>query len=374
MKLKSNLKKLTSKTSVKIFAGIFLITAIVLAYISIFAITTAQSEFQSATIRFIDGNLFLVKQSPVAPIEVIRKQFNDSLFNTLFFAGALGLLMSLIAGIIFSIIITQPLRELRLGISNLKKSKFKNKLIKTGESEFDQVIEEFNDLASELEYQETLRKDLISDVAHELKTPLTAVSLQIQGMIDGVFEPDRKRLQTTLEDVQRLNNLIDMLYEYTKLRTKISNKELQKVNINKLTEDVIKSQDNRLNTNNIKFNNNLDKDLKILTDKFMLERIILNIVDNSIKYSKGSMIEISNNKNTITIQDDGVGIPQEDLRKIFERFYRVEKSRNRITGGLGLGLAIVKEMVESLGGEIEAANNPTGKGICFIIKFPQSSL
>ncbi len=367
MNIKSSIKKFTSKTSVKIFAGIFLITGIVLAYISIFAITTAQSEFQSATIRFIDGNLFLVKQSPVAPVEVIRKQFNDSLFNTLFFAGALGLLMSLIAGVIFSIIITQPLRELRLGIANLKRSKFKNKLIKTGESEFDQVIEEFNDLAGELEYQETLRKDLISDVAHELKTPITSINGQIQGMIDGVFDADEKRLNSTLEEVQRLNSLIDMLYEYTKLRTKLPDKKIEDVNIYNLIEEVTKSMEQKSFKNNIKLSNNVDKQLTISTDKYLLQRVFINIIDNAIKYSKGNQILVSNHNNRITISDNGVGIPEADIKKIFERFYRVEKSRNRTTGGLGLGLAIVKEIVEVLGGEIEAKNNPH-KGVSFILE------
>lgn len=368
MSIRNNIKKLTSKTSVKIFAGIFLITAIVLAYISIFAITTAQSEFQSATIRFIDGNLFVVKQSPVAPVEVIRKQFNDSLFNTLFFAGALGLLMSLIAGIVFSIIITQPLRELRVGISDLKKSKFRNKLVKTGESEFDQVIEEFNDLATELEYQETLRKDLISDVAHELKTPLTSISGQIQGMVDGIFEADKKRLEATLEDVHRLNHLIDMLYEYTKLRTKISDINLEQVNIYKLANEIFESQESRFKENNISFENKLDEKFMIKTDEFMLQRILLNIIDNAIKYSKGTLIKIYTQDTKIIIEDNGVGIPDKDLKKVFERFYRVEKSRNRQTGGLGLGLAIVKEMVEVLGGEIECINNVNNKGVSFIIK------
>lgn len=368
MNIKSGVKKVTSKTSVKIFAGIFLITAIVLAYISIFAITTAQSEFQSATIRFIDGNLFLVKQSPVAPVEVIRKQFNDSLFNTLFFAGALGLLMSLIAGTIFSIIITQPLRELRIGIENLKKSRFKDKLVKTGESEFDQVIEEFNDLATELEYQETLRKDLISDVAHELKTPITALSGQLQGMIDGVFEPDAKRLNTTLEEVQRLNNLIDMLYEYTKLRTKLPNKKDEEVNLHDLVEEARTTIGIKLDDNKIKLVNNIEEKEVIKTDKYLMHRVLINIIDNAVKYSKGSEVVINKYDNKITISDNGIGIPQEDIKKIFERFYRVEKSRNRSTGGLGLGLAIVKEIIEVLGGDIEAKNNENGKGVSFIIK------
>lgn len=362
------LKKIFSKTSVKIAGGIVLITAIILAYISIFAITTAQSEFQTATIRFIDGNLFLVKQSPVAPVEVIRKQFNDALFNTLFFAGALGLLMSLIAGIVFSVIITQPLRELRIGISNLKKSKFKNKLHKTGESEFDQVIEEFNELASELDYQEVLRKDLISDVSHELKTPLTSVTGQLQGMIDGVFDTTKERLETTLTEVERLNELIDMLNEYTGLRSKITYKKLEKIALYSAVEKIKKTLSVNLENAKIKLANEIPEDFKINADQNLLERILINIFDNSIKYSKGTEIRIFIEENKIVISDNGVGIPEEDIKRIFERFYRVEKSRNRKTGGLGLGLALVKEMTEAMDWEIEAKNNENHKGIRFVIK------
>lgn len=365
----NKLKLIFSKTSVKIFAGIFLITAIVLSYVSFFAIVTAQSEFQSATVRFIDGNLFLVRQSPVAPVELIRQQFNDSLFNTLLFAGALGLLMSLIAGILFSIIITHPLRVLREGIANLKKNKFKGKLPKTGESEFDEVIDEFNELASELEYQETLRKDLISDVAHELRTPLTSITGQIQGMIDGVFPTNVERLQSTQNDIQRLNHLIDMLYEYTKLRTNISKRKPTTFKLFDFFTNILMSLEKRLQDNGIELELNIEKELELTTDEFLFERIILNILDNSIKYSKGTKITITADQSYLSISDDGVGIPSEDLNKIFERFYRVEKSRNRSTGGLGLGLSIVKEITESLGWDIEAKNNKDKKGISFIIKF-----
>lgn len=363
-----SIKSLLSKTSVKIFVGIFLITGIILAYISIFAITTAQSEFQSATIRFIDGNLFLVKQSPVAPVEVIRKQFNESLFNTLIFAGALGLLMSLIAGIIFSVIITQPLRELREGIRNLKKSKFKNKLLKTGETEFDLVIEEFNELAGELEYQETLRKDLISDVAHELKTPLTSITGQVQGMIDGVFEADAERLKATLKDVERLNELIDKLYEYTKLRAQITNKKITKINLFDLINQLTLELKSNLENAGIEVENTLSKNIHIEADKFMTYTILRNIIDNSIKYSKATKLVIGFTDKEIRISDNGVGIPENDIKKVFERFYRLEKSRNRQTGGLGLGLAIVKEMCEIQGWEIKAQNNQGGKGVSFIIR------
>lgn len=362
------MKGLFSKTSVKIFAGIFLITGIILAYISIFAITTAQSEFQSATIRFIDGNLFLVRQSPVAPVELIRKQFNDTLLHTLIFAGALGLLMSLIAGIVFSIIITQPLRELREGIRNLKKSKFKKKLSKTGESEFDVVIEEFNDLANELEYQETLRKELISDVAHELKTPLTSITGQLQAMIDGVFKADQDRLKTTLKEVERLNELIDKLNEYSRLRAKISDKKVVSLNLFKIVNELIKDFEFQTNNASIKIENIVNKDLFVNADIFITTTIIRNIIDNSIKYSKGSKIIISSTDRSFTISDDGVGIPENDIKKVFERFYRVEKSRNRQTGGLGLGLAIVKEMCEIQGWEVSAQNNHNGQGVSFVIK------
>ncbi|MEP7104107.1 MAG: HAMP domain-containing sensor histidine kinase [Candidatus Dojkabacteria bacterium] len=359
--------KIFQTLTFKITLGIVFITSVILISISLFAFTTAQSEFQSASSRLVtspDGSVFLVKQPPI--VDSIRKDFNDNLENSIATGGIVGISIALVLGLFFSLIITKPIEKLKEGISHLRNSRYKYKIEDTGEVEIDDVIEEFNKLTLELSAQEELRKDLISDVSHELKTPITSIIGQIQGLRDKVLSLDDQRLELIQKDAERLANLVSLLQEYTKLRSKTLNLKLEEVNLFEIIEHISKSHESDLKKKKITLNNKISKDEMIKADKATLERIVENIVDNSIKYSRAKNIDIAYENNKIIISDDGVGIPEEDLTKIFERFYRVEKSRNRNTGGLGLGLALVKEMVEVHGWNIKAINN-RDKGVRFEI-------
>lgn len=364
------MKNFINKTAVKITIGVVLITSFVLIYIAFLTVKTAQDEFYNATIKFIDNRVFLVRQSPVAPVEVIREQFNQNLLNAIAYSAVLGVLLSITAGAVFSLIITKPLRQITEGIQNLKKSRYQKKLELTGGSEFDEVITEFNELAEELEFQDDLRKDLISDIAHELRTPLTSILAQTQGIKDGVLEPTSARLDLVIHSAERLNHLIDKLQEYTKIRNKTAKLKLKQIHLIKLLNRIKDLREMDLKSKNIELTIDIDESLKIKAEDLLLERAIDNIIDNAIKYSEAKNIKVYFDKvnNKLIISDNGKGVPDEDLRKIFERFYRVEKSRNRETGGLGLGLALVKEIIESHGWEIEALKNEDG-GIRFEIKF-----
>ncbi len=365
--------KFLNNLSVKITIGIVIITTTVLFLISYFAVIKAQEEFNFGIVKFFDGqNVVLVSSLPpqvLTIIEDVKRDFSQKLIYTVVIAGILGATLSILAGIIFSIIITQPLYRLKKGIHNLKKSEYKIKIEPTGEAEFDDVIEEFNSLSEELEYQETLRKDLISDVSHELKTPITSLLGQVQGMRDKVLDISDQRLELIQKEAERLSELVNLLQEYTALRTNIINAKPNDLNLYKTAKhikDIVKLEATK---KKIKININIPENINIKADKLMLERILQNIIDNSIKYSQGTSISIDATSKQIIISDNGVGIPQEHLEKIFERFYRIEKSRNRKTGGMGLGLALVKEMVEAHGWSIQALNNSDENGVRFVISF-----
>jgi len=352
----------------KITVGIVFITSIILVSISLFAFNSAQNQFQESSTRFVgpNGDIIFVRSTPPTTIESIRKDFAEKLENSIVTGGIVGISIALVLGLFFSIIITKPIEKLKEGIGHLRQSRYKYKIEDTGEKELDDVIGEFNKLTTELSAQEELRKDLISDVSHELKTPLTSILGQVQGIRDGVFKPDNERLETIQKEAERLSSLVNLLQEYTKLRSKTLNIEKKEVNLNQLVEDISKSHEKILKEKKMKLQNQIPADLKVYADELMLERIIQNLVDNAIKYSKAKEIVISNSNNKIIISDNGIGIPEAEISKVFERFYRVEKSRNRSTGGLGLGLALVKEMVEVHGWEIKAINNDEG-GVRFEI-------
>lgn len=345
-----------NRTSTKIAIGIILITTIILTFLTVFSIATAQSEFQRATIQVAGDNGFFVQSLP-DPFEIVRMEFNRKLMTNLAFAGILGIVLAIGAGFIFSTLITQPLRELQNGIRDLKKNKYKTRLELTGETEFDEVIEEFNEVAAELEYQEELRNNLISDVSHELKTPVTSLSAQLEGIKDKVLKLDKKRLELLQHDTKRLNELIDLLNEDTKLRAKTKSLKREEFELKDFVDFIVDINKQKLEQEKIKISNKITSSVVIRADKSMLERIFQNIIDNAIRYSGTKEIKVEFKTNTISISDKGTGIPKNDLKKIFERFYRVEKSRSRKTGGLGLGLALVKQMVESHDWQIEAVQN-----------------
>jgi signal transduction histidine kinase len=333
--------------------------------------TVLQTAPQVEVVPIGDDN-FIITQKPAVTykfnankidplIQSFRERFSNSMLLVIFLAllGALGI------GILSSKIVTNQFQHLANGMRNLRKSNYKVALEPTGTDEFDSLTEEFNSLVAELQKMDELRKDLISDTSHELKTPLTSILGQLQGIQDGVLVADSDRVASLIDQANRLSDLIERLQSYSRLRGNALKLKLEPVGIHDLVAKVSKDYKDKLATAKIKFTNKVKKDFKLKADRSLLEQIFNNLVENAYRYSKAKEIVVSNTDTEIIFTDNGVGIPAEHLPYIFERFYRVEKSRNRETGGLGLGLAIVKEIVEAHGWKIRVEST---KGTKFVIE------
>lgn len=220
---------------------------------------------------------------------------------------------------------------------------------------------------SNLEHQEKLRKQLTADVAHELRTPLTAVSTHLEMMIDGVWEPSPERLQICYDEIGRLTKMVSDLERLAKF-------DVEVLQLERTEQDLLD-----IVTTEAK---NFSADIHIIgeptilsVDRDKVSQVIINLLSNAIKYSaEGVKIRITI-QNTpkcgqIIVEDNGFGIPQNDLPYIFERFYRAEKSRNRNTGGTGLGLTISKNIIESHGGRI-LVESELQKGSKFTVELPK---
>ncbi|MEI7604404.1 MAG: HAMP domain-containing sensor histidine kinase [bacterium] len=362
-------------TSTKITLSIILITFSLLLFISLFSYIRVQDDFQ--TFRLFVVNNQMTKQKniivddnppPYVASEIKEKtdQFNAQLSATIIIAGVIASILCITAGVILGRLITRPLNHLQNGIKSLKNNNYKFDIKKTGEEEFDIVIDEFNSLIKQLDYQEELRKDLISDVSHELKTPVTSLLGQIQAMKDGVLPIDDKRLDTICGEILRLKDLVDKLNEYTSIRSRTMKMTTEPISVKDAAEYASNCFQTQLTEKNIQIEINVAEDKTVNSNKEMLERIFCNLIDNAIKYAECSKITISMENNYISIKDNGKGIDEEHMNKIFERFYRIDKSRNRENGGLGLGLSLVKEMIESHGWKIEATS-VKGEGVEFKI-------
>ena len=239
--------------------------------------------------------------------------------------------------------------------------------------EIDVLIKSINNLSAKLEEQENLRKRLTTDISHELRTPLTSIQTHLEAIIDGIWEPDTERLNSVNEEVIRLTNLVNQLQNLAKFDSEKSKLNLAKVNVKNLIMNVVYNNQGKALEKNI----NIECDLESIDsylDKDKISQVIVNLLSNAIRYSNnGGKIFISsykeNNNLKIQFKDNGIGIPKENIKYIFERFYRVDESRSKNTGGIGVGLTIVKSIIDLHQGTIEVRSE-LNKGSEFIVILP----
>ena len=227
---------------------------------------------------------------------------------------------------------------------------------------------------------ENMRTDFVANVSHELKTPLTSISgfVETLKLNENIDLATRNRFLGIIEsESDRLKRLIDDILLLSFIETK-ETKSMELVDIYEVFMEVYDMTSYFAKSKNIdvsyKFEN---KDIKILSNRDYIKQIFLNLVDNAIKYThenKNIWIEVEdkNNNLIISVKDNGVGIPKEDLSRIFERFYRVDKARSRDVGGTGLGLAIIKHIVKNLDGHINVKSE-LGEGSEFIVTIPKKN-
>lgn len=230
---------------------------------------------------------------------------------------------------------------------------------------------------------ENMRKDFVANVSHELKTPLTSIQGFIETLKEGAAE--EKEIRDKFIDIidieaNRLKLLIDdilVLSDIEKSTTAYS--RFSEVNINSLVKDITGMMESIAVKKNIKIDYDVEKNMNtIFANDIWLKQMFVNLIDNAIKYSKGEgnvsiIISEEIDNFNIVVKDDGIGIEQEHLERLFERFYRVDKARSKKVGGTGLGLAIVKHIVLSLDGEIDVESE-YGKGTKFTIVLPKKNI
>jgi len=210
---------------------------------------------------------------------------------------------------------------------------------------------------AKLKELEAYRKEFLGNVSHELKTPIFNIQGYILTLLDGGLEDasiNRKYLERTEKSINRLISIVADLETISKLESKVLKLDLEKVNIIQLAEEVYEAQEMRAKKRDLKltFDRAYEKPIWVDADKKKIYQALSNLVSNSISYGKqGGRTTISftdmDENILVEVKDDGIGISKEDLPRIFERFYRIDKSRSRDQGGTGLGLAIVKHIIEA---------------------------
>ncbi len=223
-----------------------------------------------------------------------------------------------------------------------------------------------------------IKRDLISNLSHELRTPLTSIKgyLETIEMSDEINKVERDRyMQIIKRNTERLINMVNDLLLLSELEDKMGKLEIEKVNLEEMIRNIEKIFELALQEKNLKLNFNFQQNLpEIEADSYKIEQMLINLIDNAIKYTETGNINISvelitANKVKIEVADTGIGIKKEDLNRIFERFYVVNKARSRKQGGTGLGLSIVKHIVMMHKGELEV-DSELGRGTRLTIMLP----
>ena len=276
---------------------------------------------------------------------------------------------------VFSNAYSRRLRKIMASIRTVREGDYSHKVELGGNDELRSLSNEFNDLITRLQTSENKRSQFVSDASHELKTPLASIKLLSDSILQN--DMDTETVKEFVEDIgneaERLNRMSQKLLTLSKIDDQPDNcHEISY--IAPTVERVVRMLSENAKSNEIRILLDLAQDSPILILEDDLYQIIFNLIENGIKYNiKGGKLSISLHRKeddvVIRIGDTGVGIPQEALEHIFERFYRVDKARSRSTGGSGLGLSIVRNIVERNSGKIKVESF-VGEGTVFYLSFP----
>lgn len=315
------------------------------------------------------GKLHVIYYTNPEPIHQLQKNFSTALVYSI----GISLLIGIIISLILSDNISEPIMTMSDDTIKIKDGQYEIGDQYTDIKELETLQNNINYLSNNLKYQEEIRKQYAQDISHDLRTPITNLQLYIEAIKDGVIDADKDTMDILLSDVKRLEDLVEGLkktfddnVEYFKL-----NKET--FNLSDLVKSVVNSFLINAENNNITLNSYIDEDIIVNSDKDKFNQILQNLLSNAIKaIGRNGNIDVylknDNKEITLRVVDDGVGIEEEKIPKIFERFYRIEDSRNTEENGNGLGLSITKNFTDALGGTINV-NSKLNEGTNFTLTF-----
>jgi two-component system sensor histidine kinase BaeS len=323
----------------------------------------------------------LLPQGSYASIQGVTSSINWFLL----WGAILAIIMALVITYFLSQRISAPIHAITVAASKLGKGDLSQRVNFKGKDEVGKLVQTFNSMAEELMsmtdsliHAKQLQQNLIADVAHELRTPVASIQAYLEAMQDGLLEPTRENLNSIYEDIGLLSRLISDLQLLSQADSNELNLVRQPENIANIIGQVAESMQQQAKTKGVSLSLDLPSMLpSIEIDALRISQVIRNLLDNAILHTPhGGEVKVTAKEYdgyiAVEVSDTGEGIPEEELPNIFERFYRVDKSRTRATGGRGLGLTIAKRLVEAHGGKIEV-HSELGKSTRFSFTIPVHS-
>ncbi|MEW5873337.1 MAG: ATP-binding protein [Chloroflexota bacterium] len=310
--------------------------------------------------------------------------FRSGVNEALALAAVAAVLAALAASLLVSRQVTAPIQSLKKVSQRIAEGHYEQRVCTpdgppADYDELAQLAQAFNQMAARLEQIEDMRRQLIGDVSHELRTPLTAIKGSLEGLIDGVLPPDPETFQQIHGEAQRMQRLVEDLQELSRVEAGAYELQRQPLSISSLAQTAVQRLERSFTEKGVSLQTDLPANLPPVTsDAGRLEQVLLNLLGNALQYTpaggrvnlraslKGAEVQVA-------VEDTGVGIPAEHLPHLFTRFYRVDPSRSRASGGgSGIGLTIARHLVEAHGGRIWAHSPGAGQGSTFTFTLPSA--
>jgi len=309
----------------------------------------------------------------------VGRAFGLTLLYSLLAAGAVAMVVAAVSSVFVSRRIVEPLLNMMAATRRIASGRYDERVPVGTSDELGELSESFNVMAKTLEDTEQRRLDLISDVSHEMRTPLSTIEGYMEGLIDGVVQPSEETWGLVHEEAVRLRRLVDDLQELSRAETGHL----------VLREEIVSPRDAArraaervaplFEEKGVSLSTEAPEELPpVLADPDRLAQVLTNLLGNALRHTSGGSnvavkIERRRGEALFRVEDAGEGIAPEHLPHVFERFYRAEQSRSREGGGAGVGLAISKALVEAMGGRIWAESAGLGKGAVFTFTLPLAS-
>lgn len=317
-----------------------------------------------------------------------ERDFLQAVNNSIWIAGAIAVFTAVILSLFLARQITSPLRNMTLAAKQIASGDLSQRVQVKSKDELGELAAAFNSMAESLARNEQVRRNMVADIAHELRTPLTVIRGNLEAIIDGVIPLSKDYVASIHEETTVLANLIADLRELSLAEAGQLKLERSPTNLADLLGKVVAKHQPAAVEKDISLAIDLPEELPSADiDEQRISQAINNLLSNALRHTEaGGRIVVAARQDgvvasskarktspllTVSVEDTGTGIPAEELPYIFERFYRLDKSRSRASGGSGIGLAIVKQLVEAHGGKVWAEST-LGKGSKFYFTVPQA--
>lgn len=321
------------------------------------------------------GKVYISPDPKAEPYVAPFRRLSASINRSLFLGGSLAIVIALLLTFVLSRRMSSPIGVLANAARRLGQGDLSQRVQFQGKGEVKVLAQAFNSMATDLEHAEQLRRNLVADVAHELRTPLSNIQGYLEAIRDRVIKPNVATIRSLNEETALLSRLVDELQELSLVEAGELKLIYQAEDIAKLVKQAVTPWQPQVAAREISLSLDLPDNLPLVdVDWQRVNQVLHNLLENAVVHThKGGTINVAATTQgdwvEVCVSDTGEGIPAEDLPNIFERFYRVDKSRARVTGGSGLGLTIAKRLVEAHGGKI-AVQSEMGKGSRFSFTLP----